>query len=98
MNFRFLRVRKGEAAMNCEYCNTALPQNQHICPVCFKTQSKSITEQSQEFKQRHNIIVFMHSADRAEFYHNRVMRYLQPDRVSGNWYATSEEAFAEITA
>jgi len=82
--------------MVCAYCAAAIPEGQSFCPACFMSPTKQSANPLENSRQR-NLIIFM-GQPLAEFYHGRVLDYLQPDRVGWNFYALTNEAFMEMTS
>lgn len=83
--------------MVCHSCSAEVPWNQPICPACFTLLGSVSTAPRREPKQKISLITYMCSTGRAELYHDRVKKYLQLDRVAWNFFASTEEAFLDIT-
>ena len=83
--------------MICPFCATAIPGDQPICPVCFTSTDTQCAASTQEDRRKNNLITFMPSESQADFYYDRVFKYLQPDRVGYNFCAWAGDSFVDIT-
>ena len=81
--------------MICRHCSSEIPERQSICPSCYASDNQERHEVPERGKT--NVMVFISDTVQNERFFNRVLKFLQPDRVGWAWAAETSKAFTEIT-